>query len=31
VPTSTRPADILLGVLEGHCAYAAAGGFGGEP
>jgi hypothetical protein len=31
VPMSTRPARIAFGVLEAHCDYAAAGGFGSEP
>jgi hypothetical protein len=31
VHMSTRPAGIVLGVLEARCAYAAAGGLESEP
>jgi hypothetical protein len=31
VPMSTRPAGIVLGVLEARCAYAVAGGYESEP
>jgi hypothetical protein len=31
VPMSTRPAGIVLSVLEARCAYASAGGFESEP